>query len=94
MTKKEKKKGRAFETRALVCNCRGTVYRYGFDNVSVDRIVEEAGLQGTFYVHLKQRTTYDILISDYVRKVDMDYQAFIDTFSPDYRQRICSPAEK
>ena len=86
MTKKEKKKGRAFETRKrLYATAEALFTRYGFDNVSVDRIVEEAGLaKGTFYVHFKTKDDLlTSLISDYVRKVDMDYQAFIDTFSPD-----------
>ncbi len=88
MNKKEKKlkKGRALETRnRLYATADALFTQYGLDNVSVDRIVEEAGLaKGTFYVHFETKDDLLVsLISDYVKKVDMDYQAFIDTFSPD-----------
>ena len=58
--------------------------QYGFDEVSVDRIVEEAGVaKGTFYVHFASRDSLlEALIADSVERVDVDYQAFIDTFPP------------
>lgn len=58
--------------------------QYGFDEVSVDRIVEEAGVaKGTFYVHFTSRDSLlESLIADFVERVDVDYQALIDTFPP------------
>ncbi len=88
MKKKEQKvkKTRALETRRrLYATAEALFTQYGFDNVSVDRIVEEAGLsKGTFYVHFETKDDLLVsLISDYVKKVDMDYQALIDAFPPD-----------
>lgn len=83
---KKNKKDRALETRRRLYTTADSMFtRYGFDNISVDRIVEEAGFsKGTFYVHFASKDDLLVsLISDYVEKVDMDYQAFIDTFSPD-----------
>lgn len=80
------RKGRALETRnRLYATAEALFMQYGFDNVSVDRIVKEAGLsKGTFYVHFETKDDLLVsLISDYVEKIDMDYQAFIDACSPD-----------
>ena len=58
---------------------------YGVDNVSVDNIVEAAGVaRGTFYVHFESKDTLiSSLIIDYVNKVDMDYEAFLKTLPLD-----------
>ena len=58
---------------------------YGVDNVSVDNIVEAAGVaRGTFYVHFESKDALiSSLIIDYVDKVDMDYEAFLKTLPPD-----------
>lgn len=80
------RKDKALETkRHLHATADALFTQYGFDSVSVDRIVEEAGLsKGTFYVHFQTKDDLLVsLISDYVEKVDMDYQAFIDTFASD-----------
>ncbi len=78
------RKERALETKRHLYAVADTLFtQYGFDHVSVDKIVEEAGLsKGTFYVHFESKDSLlESLISDYVEKVDMDYQAYIDTFS-------------
>lgn len=80
------RKIRALETRGRLYAAAEMLFtQYGFDNVSVDKIVEESGLsKGSFYVHFESKDKLlESLISDYVEKIDMDYQAFIDTFSPD-----------
>ena len=80
------RKERALETKNQLYAVADMLFtRHGLDNVSVDQIVEEAGFsKGTFYVHFESKDhLLGALISDYVEKVDMDYQAFIDTFSPD-----------
>lgn len=80
------RKDKAQETkRRLYTTAEALFTQYGFDNVSVDKIVNEAGLsKGTFYVHYESKDDLLVsLISEYVGKVDMDYQAFMNTFSPD-----------
>lgn len=87
----EKEAGRSRKEKALATKARlyaaadALFTQYGFDEVSVDRIVEEAGVaKGTFYVHFESRDSLlGALISDFVERVDVDYQAFIDTFPPD-----------
>ncbi|MEA4969818.1 MAG: TetR/AcrR family transcriptional regulator [Candidatus Pelethousia sp.] len=87
----EKEAGRSRKEKALATKTRlyaaadALFTQYGFDEVSVDRIVEEAGVaKGTFYVHFESRDSLlETLISDFVERVDVDYQAFIDTFPPD-----------
>lgn len=87
----EKEAGRTRKERASATKNRlyaaadALFTQYGFDEVSVDRIVEEAGVaKGTFYVHFESRDSLlETLISDFVERVDVDYQAFIDTFPPD-----------
>lgn len=88
MNKKENRsrKERALETkRRLFVTADAMFLQDGFDNVSVDKIVEKAGLaKGTFYVHFASKDELLVsLISGYVEKADLDYQAFIDTFSSD-----------
>ncbi len=57
---------------------------HGFDGVSIDAIVEAAGLsKGAFYVHFESKDALvSALVTDYVNKVDMDYQAFLDSLPP------------
>lgn len=80
------RKERALETKNHLYAVADALFtQYGFDYVSVDKIVEEAGLsKGTFYVHFESKDSLLVaLISDYVDKVDVDYQAFIEIFSSD-----------
>lgn len=58
---------------------------YGVDNVSVDNIVEAAGVaRGTFYVHFESKDALiSSLIIDNVDKVDMDYETFLKTLPSD-----------
>lgn len=80
------RKEKALETKNRLYAVADALFmQYGFDEVSVDKIVEEAGFsKGTFYVHFESKDSLlEALISDFVEKVDVDYQAFIETFSPD-----------
>lgn len=82
---KSPSKKRALKTKNLLyTTAEALITQYGVDNVSVDRIVEEAGLaKGTFYVYFKTKDDLLVsLVSDYVEKVDLDYQSFIDTCPP------------
>lgn len=59
--------------------------QYGFDDVSVDAIVKNAGVsKGTFYIYFE---TKDALIgsflSNYVNDLDAEYEAYLDSLSAD-----------
>ena len=58
---------------------------YGFDKVSVDSIVEKAGIsKGAFYVHFNSKNSLAAeLISEYANKSDLDYKAFVESFPAD-----------
>jgi AcrR family transcriptional regulator len=90
MEKKEKinRKTRAIETKNKIRKCADQMFReYGIENVSVDSIVEMAGVsKGAFYVHFdsKDSLTAD-LINDFVKEVDLDYKSYIDSFPADTR---------
>lgn len=53
---------------------------HGIDNVSVDSIVEEAGVsKGAFYVHFESKDALSsLLIKDYVNEIDMDYKDYLE----------------
>ena len=83
--KKEKVSGRAMQAaetkKWLYESARKLFNECGVDNVSVDAIVDAAGVsKGTFYVHFESK---DALLStyilDYVERVDMDYLAFLSS---------------
>ena len=82
MEKPNRKKEQAAETKEKLYASAGRLFgQYDFDDVSVDAIVEAAGVsKGTFYVHFESK---DALIasflSDYVSQVDAGYQAYLDT---------------
>lgn len=53
----------------------------GINNLSVDDIVEAAGVaKGTFYVYYKSKFS---LISDYVCTLDLSYEDFFNSIPPD-----------
>lgn len=57
--------------------------KYGFETVSVDSIVEEAGVsKGGFYVHFASKDALlTEMINEYVSKLDLSYQSFMESFS-------------
>lgn len=58
--------------------------KYGFDNVSVDSIVEAAGVsKGTFYVHFSSKGSliHDLSV-DLVNTIDSDYKKFVESLPP------------
>lgn len=77
--KGEKTKQKLFIAATMLFN------QYDFREITVDRIVEEAGVaKGTFYIYFESKDALiAAFISDYVRKVDTDYRAILDSFSPD-----------
>ncbi|MHB8127916.1 MAG: TetR/AcrR family transcriptional regulator [Mobilitalea sp.] len=81
--KKSNRKEKADETKVKIYEAARQLFTdYGFGNVSVDSIVEAAGVsKGTFYVHFDTKDSLIVaLMSEYVNKVDLAYQAHIDSF--------------
>jgi len=75
MRKGEKTKQKLLETAEEHCS------RFDFNNVTVDTIVEAAGVsKGTFYIYFESKDSLiATLLSDYVNSVDADYKAHLDT---------------
>lgn len=80
--KASRRKAQAAETKRKLYDSAAYLFGlYDFDDVSVDAIVEGAGVsKGTFYVHFESK---DALIasflSDYVGGLDADYKAHLDS---------------
>lgn len=71
------------ETKKKIIESADLLFReYGFENVSVDTIVEKAGIsKGGFYVHFDSKDALTaVLISEYVKYADLSYETFIETF--------------
>lgn len=76
--KGEKTKQKLFTTAARLFS------QNDFRQVTVDRIVEEAGVaKGTFYIYFDSKDALiAAFLSDYVSKVDTGYRAVLDGFPP------------
>lgn len=75
------RKMKAEETKKKIFESAVAMFKErGFENISVDSIVETAGVsKGTFYVHYKSRHA---LIADYVNTLDLDYEHYFSTLVP------------
>lgn len=83
-----KRKAKALETKKNIYKSAEQLFqKHGFDNVSVDTIVELAGVsKGAFYVHFGSKDyLIAALIADYVEKVDLDYKSFLESIAPDLK---------
>lgn len=72
----------AAETKRKLYESAGHLFgQYDFDDVTVDAIVEAAGVsKGTFYVHFESKDALiAAFLSDYVHSVDTDYRAHLDS---------------
>jgi AcrR family transcriptional regulator len=81
--KTSKRKVQAIETKKKIYETANELFRkHGFENVSVDSIVEAVGVsKGTFYVHFDSKDALvAALINDYVKEVDLDYKSYIESF--------------
>lgn len=79
------RKEQAAETkRKLFESAQKLFVERDFAEVSVDNIVEEAGVsKGTFYVHFESKDALIAsIISDYASRIDLNYKAFLDSLSP------------
>lgn len=80
-----KKTAKAVETKKKIYESADQLFKkHGFDNVSVDSIVEKAGVsKGSFYVYFDTKNDLiTTLIADTVYKVDLDYKSYLESFPP------------
>lgn len=81
-----KRKERSELTRQKIYETAERLFAaHGFNEISVNDIIHEAGVsKGAFYFHFPSKDMLSTsLISDYVMKLDKDYEAFLDTFPDD-----------
>ncbi|MEL7656656.1 MAG: TetR/AcrR family transcriptional regulator [Bacillota bacterium] len=84
--KSGKRKEQAVKTKRKLYESAEKLFReHDFTEVSVDSIVEEAGVsKGTFYVHFESKDALIAsFISDYATRLDLDYKTFLDSLPPD-----------
>jgi AcrR family transcriptional regulator len=82
--KKISRKMQAAETKKKIYNNAVLLFnKYGFENVSVDSIVEKAGIsKGGFYVHFDSKDAIlTEMINEYVNKLDLSYKSFMESLS-------------
>ena len=80
------RKTKAAETKMKIYDSAEQLFKkYGIDNVSVDSIVEMAGVsKGAFYVHFDSKDSLVAAhIAEFVNKLDLDYKAYYESFPPD-----------
>ena len=81
--KKSTRKEQALETKKKIYETAKSLFRkHGFDKVTVDTIVETAGVsKGSFYVYFKSKDALITnLIADTVDRVDLDYKSYVESF--------------
>jgi len=79
-----KRKIKGLQTkRKIYVTAKDLFKKYGYDNVSVDNIVEAAGIsKGGFYVHYESKDSLATdLIHDYVNEADFQYKDYIDSLT-------------
>lgn len=79
------RKKKSLETKDRIYETAYQLFKkYGFDNVSVDSIVEASGVsKGTFYVHFNSKSSLIHALSiDVVNTVDSDYKNFVESLLP------------
>lgn len=80
MKKKNEKKAKAIQTKNKIYEAAKDLFKqYGYESVSVDSIVEAAGVsKGTFYVHFESKDALVVLlVNDYVNLADINYKSFL-----------------
>lgn len=85
VTKINLKKIKAAETKKRIFESAiELIKKQGLNNVSVDSIVENAGIsKGSFYVHYESKFA---LIAEYVNTVDLNYEEYFTSLPPDKNQ--------
>ncbi|MDO7786743.1 TetR/AcrR family transcriptional regulator [Desulforamulus aquiferis] len=80
-----KRTAKADETKRKIYESADQLFKkHGFDNVSVDSIVEKAGVsKGCFYVYFDSKNALiTTLIADFVDTIDLDYKSYLESFPP------------
>lgn len=89
LLKKEKisdRKIKAIETKKKIYESAYQLFKqYGIEKVSVDSIVEMAGVsKGAFYVHFESKySLIAAIIADFVDRLDLDYKSYLQSFPDD-----------
>ena len=87
--KKEKagvRKSQALETKKKIYETAYRLFkRHGIEKVSVDSIVEAAGVsKGTFYVHFESKyALIAAIMADFITELDLDYKSYLRSFPDD-----------
>lgn len=79
------KKTKGEKTKRKLFDCAARLFaQHDFDEVSVDRIVEAAGMsKGTFYIHFDGKDTLiAAFLADYASRVDTDYRNYLASLPP------------
>lgn len=79
-----KRKIQAAETRRKIYQSAKSLFlEHGVEKVSVDSIVEAAGVsKGSFYVHYESKDVLaSILITDYVHEIDSEYKIYLESIN-------------
>lgn len=79
-----KRKLQAIETKKKIFEAaRRLINEYGYDNVSVDAIVEAAAVsKGSFYVHFESKDALAAeMVNEYTKLADISYKSFLSTLS-------------
>ena len=77
------RKEKALETKKKIYTSANRLFKqYGFEKVSVDSIVEMAGVsKGSFYVHFESKNALIAALSvDFVKQLDLDYKFYLESF--------------
>lgn len=77
------RKIKAAETKDKIFHCADELFREnGFEKVSVDSIVEKAGIsKGAFYIHFDSKDALlAAFITEYINKAELDYKLFLESF--------------
>ncbi len=81
--KNSNRKIKAIETKRRIYETANRLFReYGYDNVSVDSIVQAAGVsKGAFYLYFDSKDSLTAaLINDMVNEVDLNYKSYLEAF--------------
>lgn len=84
-TRANSRKFKAAETKKRIYESAIDLIKiHGLDNLTVDSIVEKAGVsKGAFYVHFDSKFA---LIAEYVKTVDLNYEEYLTSLPTDKKQ--------
>lgn len=77
------RKTKALETKKKIYESANQLFKkYGIEKVSVDSIVEMAGVsKGAFYVHFESKDALiAAIIADFINRLDLDYKSYLQSF--------------